>query len=145
MRNLIQICMLTAMNVWLHIHVCLSINKAIFMQTTYMYVCILHICMHTYIYTYIHTDSWLCVHALIHTCMGSHACLIQSNRHSSLPIYTDTYIYKYMHITHIFLPETYMVLELNISIIFRFAYFQVFLIFHTYGNLEIQKFCKFAT
>ena len=112
------------------IHPCLSgthIHAYTHMQSfmdvclhTKISTCIQHICMSAFIHIGIHPS--------IHTCMKTHACLLHTYRHSCLPLDMHTYI-QLIH----FSVETYIILDLSISPIFRFAYFQNF---HTSGNID---------
>ena len=74
--------------------------------------------MHTYIYTYIQIDSWMCVHALIHA-------------------YLHTYIHTYIQVKH-FNLETDIFSELG------FAQFSVCMFSRVSIYLEIKKFCKYV-
>ena len=99
-------------HICIDIHACLPIYKHLYMHSIYMYVSI-------------HIDSWMCMHALthahihtwIHTCIETHAFLIQ--------IFIFAYKQTYIKAIH-FSLETYIILDLSICTIFRFAYLQYF-------------------
>ena len=102
----------------------------------------------------IHIDSWMCVHALIDTCVHTYTQTYYKNGELFMPnthIQTERYVClqmcMYVYITHTFQPRIFMIVELSVYTIFRFAYIQNFTYFRKYGNLiilEILKLCKYG-
>ena len=139
-------CIHTWRHTYIHICACLPTHKHIYMHATYMYVCI-HTYMHKYKQAYIHTYRltdvcmYSYIYAWIQTCMETHPCLIQTVRQRLMFAYKHACMHTYIHTTHTFLPRNiYIILELSISGIFRFAYFQYFNISRISILLEIWKY-----
>ena len=100
-----------------YMHICTQ--TCLHNYITFMHVCLYidmhmtHACMHTYIITYIHTDSWMCLylHVHIHIHMQTHMHTLWCVRlyayvhtwtimhdwyrhaHACLPIYIHTYMH----------------------------------------------------
>ena len=137
---------------YIHTHSCISA----YMQT-YSYAYNLYACVHTYRPTDMCAGTNTCICAYIHQGMLTYICIYickwtvmyaqstHTDRQPHLSTNMHTCICEYnICITHTFHLEKYIILEFNISIFFRFSYFQYFEILRIsilleYGNLIILE------